>query len=840
LYRFKLGTLFIGALTTTILLAVITGYLLSRRNKARDAWYLTGYLMVIFLLTLSYTLRYAFFSPFTLNTGQLSNFIVFGIVCLIQFAYHFGKNPYPRESKVVLILSLTSSVMVWGSLFFKKDLLAIYDFQNQYFSYSYGPSVSLLTLFGFIWAFIVFLRKSLSGSGGTWASSNRNFAFLTLFTTVLPLFYLLFQFDIITRNVYNLIFNTGSLLVCIAIFTVYVNNSPQPTSFMIKIVGIPLVVVLSAFGIISNTLMPVIHKTIADRYYDQIELVQSSLIKFDEKSLPSTVAFILPPEGLSGEFFFLDDSIPDEYAQSLISTSRSEGLFPERAEGKAEFFYIDLMDVQSFFISFRMIKDERVYEIGFPYEDFCDSLHSFVFRIMVIVIITTIAVLIGFPLVFKLGLLKPLERLLEGVDQVSSGHYKVKLTVHNEDELGQLARGFNSMVLSLRNAEGNFKALTENANDAILILSSDCNILFANQKSSDISGYPVGKLLGMHFTRLIYPDDQPAVTNRLYNEMHGKDGFLSYETRLLHSKEHIVPVEISGAPTIWQDNPADVVVIRDISERKWAEEALQAQQQQLMKMDKMASLGALVAGMAHEINNPNQAIGMNLHFLENGLSSLFTLIESGEEADDSVEMGGMGYDEFKSCAQSTLDEIGGSTRRIDHIVKELKRLVRGGESLDFKSIDINQVIQIVSDLSRHMIRQSTKHFELKLEEELPYVLADQIGLEQVVLNLLQNACQSLKNRNEAIKIQTYTDKSALMVCLKIQDEGVGIKAEDLEHITDSFFTTRSAMGGTGLGLSISARIICEHQGNISFDSSPGKGTTVLVSIPMNPHQHLSS
>ena len=100
----RLGSLSVGSLTTTVLLGVITVYLLALRSKSRDAWYLTGYIAVLFILLLSYTVRYSVFSPAGSRTGQFSNLIVFGTACLVQFAYHYGGDIYPRESRASLVM----------------------------------------------------------------------------------------------------------------------------------------------------------------------------------------------------------------------------------------------------------------------------------------------------------------------------------------------------------------------------------------------------------------------------------------------------------------------------------------------------------------------------------------------------------------------------------------------------------------------------------------------------------------------------------------------------------------------------------------------------------------
>ena len=158
---FRLGNLAISSLTTSILFGVMIGYMISVKNKSADAWFLTGYIASLFILMLSYTVRYSVFSPVAFATGQVSNLIVFGVICLVQFAYYYGGNFHPRESKIVFFIYLILSILIWGSLFIGDRFTAVYDFQAQYFTLEYGPRISIITLGGYLWAFIILLRKTV-------------------------------------------------------------------------------------------------------------------------------------------------------------------------------------------------------------------------------------------------------------------------------------------------------------------------------------------------------------------------------------------------------------------------------------------------------------------------------------------------------------------------------------------------------------------------------------------------------------------------------------------------------------------------------------------------------
>lgn len=853
----RFSTLSIGSLTTMLLLGVITAYLLSLREKHADTWYLAGYLGSLFVLLLSYTVRYSMFSSASMITGQFSNLIVFGVLCLVQFAYHYGMNQHPRESRVVLIVFSVAALIVWGSLFAARNVEAVYDFTAEYFTYAYGPRVSFLVLIGYFWSIVVLLRKVLQSSKqerkrvnpgvfkrffgafrclarptGRVALSARSFALLALATTLIALAYMLSQTEVIPRSTYALVFNTGSLLVCLLIFVVYVNNSPQPTSYLTKLVGIPLAVIMVAFGITASTLMPVVRGSLADNYRKEIDQAQKSIQNQDLPGLSPDIAFILPTSASPAALKYSTQELSDTAILRLGSEPGSSGLIPERRGLVPRFLYLDLHDTDSFYLYYTITDRGVSYRVGLPYTEYRLAIHRFCSKIALVALITTFLVVLGFPVAFRRGLLKPLSTLLEAVQQVSSGNYKMFVPVPSGDEVGQLARGYNQMVSYLRAAEGNFKALAGNANDAILILSHQGQVLYANLHATEISGYSPVDLRRMHFLEFVHPDEIGALSHRFSERMAGRDAPRRYETRIISRHCKVIPVEITGARTTWQNEAADVVIIRDISERKAAAQVLQSQQQQLMRTDKLASLGALVAGVAHEVNNPNQVIGMNSRFLLDGLPRLFMLADSSEEIDEDIRLSGMSYQEFKEAAGSAISEIAASTTRIDHIVSELKRFVRGGVKGKSESTDLNAVVRTVVDLSRHMIAVATDRFDLVLQSDIPEIPADRIGMEQVIMNLLHNACQSLPDRQRQVRISTRYDTAAEAVCIEVADQGEGIAPDSLGRVTDPFYTTRGDKGGTGLGLSVSQRILRDHGGTIHFRSVLGQGTTVTVTIPL--------
>ena len=172
-----------------------------------------------------------------------------------------------------------------------------------------------------------------------------------------------------------------------------------------------------------------------------------------------------------------------------------------------------------------------------------------------------------------------------------------------------------------------------------------------------------------------------------------------------------------------------------------------------------------------------------------------------------------------------------SGRRIKHIVEDLKAFARKEDAPRLEHVDLNAVARAAIRLAGPAVRKATRRFETDLAEGLPAVRGNAQRIEQVVVNLLVNACEALPDADRAVRLSTRAD-GAGRVLIEVWDEGVGIPPEHLSRVEEPFFTTKRERGGTGLGLSVSATIVQEHGGTLAFASSPGAGTTATVSLPV--------
>ena len=283
---------------------------------------------------------------------------------------------------------------------------------------------------------------------------------------------------------------------------------------------------------------------------------------------------------------------------------------------------------------------------------------------------------------------------------------------------------------------------------------------------------------------------------------------------------------ILGGIMVWNS------MLRKEVERR--SEQIKAQQEQLIQADKMASLGVLVSGVAHEINNPTGLLMLNLPILRSAWEDALPYLDEVEQEHAGLSLGGLSYQRLKAEIPYLLDEMQHSTDRIRNIVNDLKDFAREQPDEIWQEVNINQVVETAVRLVDKSLRNATENFTLHLDPRNPKILGNPQRLEQVIINLVLNACDALENKSQALTISTTLNPDQSELLLAVEDQGCGIDQQALPRLTDPFFTTKRETGGTGLGLSVSAGIVKAHKGRLSFESSVGKGTIAIASFPVLP------
>lgn len=359
--------------------------------------------------------------------------------------------------------------------------------------------------------------------------------------------------------------------------------------------------------------------------------------------------------------------------------------------------------------------------------------------------------------------------------------------------------------LALRQSEERFRALIDGAPDGIAILLGP-QIAFLNAAAARMLGAVSPEAaLGVPITDFLHPDDAKLAATRigqLYRTGARHPDPAEYRSRSRDGQELFV--EISAIPTEYQGRPAVLAFARDVTERK----AIQAR---LVEADRLAALGVLSAGIAHEINNPLAYLLLNLEFLSRELPTL---------PKDPGKLDAM--------MVRVRDAFHGA-ERVASIVRDLRTFARADEGIR-GPVDVQVALESALNIAGSEIKQ--KATLVRDYQPVPPVDANPNRIEQVLLNLLLNAAQSIPGHetpNQEVRARLRSNDGQVNII--IEDTGSGISEDLLTKIFDPFFTTKPVGVGTGLGLSICRSIVRGLGGEISATSTPGQGSQFTVSLP---------
>jgi signal transduction histidine kinase len=252
-------------------------------------------------------------------------------------------------------------------------------------------------------------------------------------------------------------------------------------------------------------------------------------------------------------------------------------------------------------------------------------------------------------------------------------------------------------------------------------------------------------------------------------------------------------------------------------------------ERQLMQSEKLASLGFLVSGVAHEINNPNNFITFNLPILRDYLQEIIPIIDNYADERQDFELFGMSYPEFRKDIFKLLDNIEHGSKRINTTVSSLREFSRNKDKVEKDLVDIRQVIEKGLAISRGKIRRMVKSFEVNIPKGLPRIYTDPQILEHILINLLINAAQAADKEDSWVRIgvslgNTWWDR----LNIEVSDNGCGMDKETIGKVFDPFFTTKPSGEGTGVGLSVCHTLVESLGGRIEVESESGKGSTFKV------------
>jgi PAS domain S-box-containing protein len=347
----------------------------------------------------------------------------------------------------------------------------------------------------------------------------------------------------------------------------------------------------------------------------------------------------------------------------------------------------------------------------------------------------------------------------------------------------------------VRRSESRMRTLIEHLPDAVFVLREG-RFVFVNAAFAAYLGYErPADVIGASLLEVVHQEDAREGQAIVAGSPRPR------KVRMIKQGGELVYAEVAGIALVWDGEPATVAIARDLTERNRLEA-------QLLLADRMASVGTLAAGVAHEINNPLGYVLGNLTALMNGLTADVLAPDLKQALGDAVH----------------------GAKRVRDIVQDLQTFSRGDPGKKSRPVDVLRVM----DVSIRMAHSAVKH-RARLERdyrEVPAVEGSESRLGQVFLNLIVNAAQAMPERpldDNEIKVHVTTDGDQVVV--EVRDNGVGMTEEVRRRIFDPFYTTKPIGEGTGLGLAICHSIVTSLNGSIEVRSEPGLGTTFRVRLP---------
>jgi PAS domain S-box-containing protein len=346
----------------------------------------------------------------------------------------------------------------------------------------------------------------------------------------------------------------------------------------------------------------------------------------------------------------------------------------------------------------------------------------------------------------------------------------------------------------LRHSEERYRRLIAISPYAILVNRGD-RILFANDQAIKLFGaVKAEEILGRPVMDLFHPEYHPAIRARIHELVEGRAQVPMLEEKIVTLSGKSVDAEVSAARFVDEEGPAILVMLRDISERKRLQE-------QLRKTERIAELGTVASGMAHEIGTPMNVILGRAEYLMDRVTE----------------------EPIKKGLQTIITQV----ERITRVMNQLLSFARR-KAPERGALDLKQVVEDSLEMFHERLARSQIQVELWLADPCPMVLADADQMSQVMINLVMNAVHAMPDGG---MLRVTLAPEPQMVKLTIADTGHGIPGEVIRKIFDPFFTTKEFGKGTGLGLTVVKGIIEEHQGSIAVESEEGKGTIFTILLP---------
>lgn len=646
----------IAFLPPLILQLIILGYLLSIRPKSKPTWLLIGWLCSLTVMVASQFLTYAIYAPISTFINWIGGLVpsLIAVLLFIQFAYRTPQFIFVGEARLVLLISSLLVIGMVGLMIYEAIIapgVILYSFEQ--FTYDMvsehnrqpvnSPNVfSIIHPLGYVWALLVWLRMAgrliVANTAGLpparrwlllgqalWHPSNRDIktarAFI-LYMLLAPLTILILRIEVQWALLPPGSFAASYLITIFIFVLIYINTSREPSTMMIKVVGISLVTLLTIVGILNRFIVDLWLATLEDRRYSEVTQIKSRLTTQDMSFIPSDVLYLArwpTGDGIFSSYHQLmftqnnsitarqlnaeDNRLQLELDQGLVVAQRAvfhqlpwlgddilstPRLSPPSTIARA--FRGVYVNPPQHYLRYTFNLDTDLYEVGYSYLTYRQLIHQTILPVVSYTIGAPLLVLLIFPAFFQTSLIHPLNRLLAGVKQIDRGNLQVQVPVAIDDEIGFLTRSFNRMVESLKtlNAglhreiaerrlaeeiaranEHRYRQLFENAPLCILeidLSSTPPRILQANRQAQLVYGWLAESFSHLSLEQLVPPEARSGL-NHLSERVRAGET-ITLEATNLRRDGTTFPVRVSATPEQAANPSRMIVTVQDITVEK--------------------------------------------------------------------------------------------------------------------------------------------------------------------------------------------------------------------------------------------------------------------------------
>jgi tetratricopeptide (TPR) repeat protein/HAMP domain-containing protein len=558
----------ISVFTVLVISLIISMFLAVKREKSVSSFWLMGVFLGYVFMYLGYFIGYSVYSPTAAYHSFLTVLVIFGISCFVAFSYHYPRNDFPKESRLVIpsiFLLSVASILYYIIRSYSLDL----DYNFSQHSYSKGnPTVlNVLIFLLHIWCFIILVRKTIIYSEyesflpwenqtnkeitvnkkavsysanlfmrllsfirpkGKDANSIKGFSKAIILLSSVAFANVLNSTQLISNETFAYILSSLSLILSFYIIIIYLNNSPEVTSFVVKLVGISLVTLLLVVGYVGHIIL-----SMSEADYDTLKMTELKNSKknilignFDEiseniqyvlrkprndDSLIPAYELVYSREDIISLKEIIDfekkekeklvRNLKEKFKRTYITTSKEDMDSLIRSEVSSNKLILDkrlYRNAGIFYIHYDFVYANYIYEVGYSYFQYREYTHKNVSKLFYAILFTTIAIVILFPKFFKDSLVQPLYKLRLGVERVNKGNLDILVPVVSHDEIGFLADSFNTMVLSLKDMKKQMERYTETLEEKVMDRTKevqDKNHIIAKLKAQQDGDYFLTSLL---------------------------------------------------------------------------------------------------------------------------------------------------------------------------------------------------------------------------------------------------------------------------------------------------------------------------------------------------------